>query len=257
MDAAIDQLPLRGGHARRRTRRRRPGPARPRAWAASAIATPSPAQGSRMDMAPRRRQCGQGPLQRRLVGGEAAVTDEIRRQARKHECHGFLPVMDEKMRARAARMPWDGSRHTPKWCVRGQFVLRGAEGAVADQVAQRLRQRRDIEGQPMVSSGPRAKGRPVSIRHVCNSPARCRASGRAVAAGRCPAPASTAGRAGERNPWQKRQRAGVGLSGFTQRRSNSHIRQRTEQRSPIGAGDALFQVLDVADEDRDGCAPAR
>src|SRR3546814_14920802 len=33
-----------------------------------------------------------------------------------------------------------------------------------------------------------------------------------------------------------------------------HVRQRTEQRSPVGAGDALFQVLDVADEDRDGCA---
>ena len=72
-----------------------------------------------------------------------------------------------------------------------------------------------------------------------------------------PAPASTAGRAGSAESRGRAPvRAGVGLSGFTQRRSNSHaLDEQAEQRAPIGAGDALFQVLDVADEDRDRCAP--
>src|SRR3546814_3876909 len=56
-------------------------------------------------------------------------------------------------------------------------------------------------------------------------------------------------------PGQKRQRAGVGLVWLHAATiEQPHVRQRTEQRSPVGAGDALFQVLDVADEDRDGCA---
>ena len=56
-------------------------------------------------------------------------------------------------------------------------------------------------------------------------------------------------------PGQKRQRAGVGLVWLHAATiEQPHVRQRTEQCSPIGAGDALFQVLDVADEDRDRCA---
>src|SRR5690606_30189278 len=118
----------------------------------------------------RRRQRGQGPLQRRLVGGEVAVTNEVARQARKHECHGFLLVMDEGRRARAARMPVgmahatrrSGAFAASSYCVAPRVPLRiSAPNAFVSAGTSRASR--------WPSSGPRAKGRPVSIRRVCNS----------------------------------------------------------------------------------------
>src|SRR3546814_17507030 len=55
-------------------------------------------------------------------------------------------------------------------------------------------------------------------------------------------------------PGQKRQRAGVGLVWLHAATiEQPHVRKRTEQRSPVCAGDAIFQFLAVADEDRDAC----
>jgi hypothetical protein len=54
---------------------------------------------------------------------------------------------------------------------------------------------------------------------------------------------------------QERQRAGVGLVGLDAAPiEQPDVGQRAEQRAPVGAGAALFQVLDVADEDRDARA---
>src|SRR3546814_2250605 len=52
-------------------------------------------------------------------------------------------------------------------------------------------------------------------------------------------------------PGQKCQCAGVGLVGFDAAAvEQPHVGQRTEQRSPVGPGHALFQASDVADEYR-------
>jgi hypothetical protein len=55
--------------------------------------------------------------------------------------------------------------------------------------------------------------------------------------------------------WQQCQCAGVGLVGLDAAPvEQPHVGQRTEQRSPVGARDALFQAIDVADEHRDAAA---
>ena len=159
---------------------------------------------------------------------------------------GFLLMMDGGRRH--ARMPVGMAHATRRSGASRPVQPRGAEGCRCGSVRPAPRQRRDIEGQPMASSGPRARGRPVSIAVSATAPARCRASGRAVAAGRCPHQRPQPVEPVRELAGRSASALALALSGFTQRRSNNTHSSETEQRSPIGAGDALFQVLDVADE---------
>ena len=107
----------------------------------------------------------------------------------------------------------------------------------------------------MATKGPRANGRRVSISRLCSSSSTVSRQWSSNGRGRCPAPTSTGGQAGGRYRGQQCQCAGVGLVGLDAAPiEQPHVGQRTEQRSPVGAGHALFQAIDVADEHRDAAA---
>ncbi len=132
----------------------------------------------------------------------------------------------------------------------------GAECAVADQAAQGLGQYRHIDHEPVTFQ--RAKRERQAGQHGL----RLQQFQHKVAPGI------------EQRQWagvthqrpqsvepvrgitlQDCQRAGVGLVGpHATAVEQPYIGQGAEQRAPVGAGGALLQVFDVADEDWDACA---
>jgi hypothetical protein len=143
--------------------------------------------------------------------------------------------------------------------VAGDRVPEGLRGehVAADQSAQRLGQRRYVDGEPMAFQWPEGKRktgqhrpRLQKVQHDVAPVIEQRQ--RAGVAHQRPQPVDPLCRLAR----EKRQRAGVclvRLHGATV--EQPHVGQGAEERAAIGAGNALLQVLDVADKEWDACAP--
>jgi hypothetical protein len=133
--------------------------------------------------------------------------------------------------------------------VRGEHVA-------ADQAAQRLGQRRHVDGEPMAFQWPEGerkagqhRPRLQQLQHDVAPVIEQRQ--RAGIPHQQPQPVEPVCGIAR----QQRQRAGVGLVGLHGATvEQPHVGQRAEQRAAVGAGNALLQVLDVADENRDARA---
>ena len=133
--------------------------------------------------------------------------------------------------------------------VRGEHVA-------ADQAAQRLGQRRHVDGEPMTFQWPEGEWKAGQHRPRLQQLQRDVAPmieqrQRAGISHQQPQPVEPVCGIAR----QQRQRAGVGLvrlHGATV--EQPHVGQRAEQRAAVGAGNALLQVLDVANEEWDACA---
>ena len=130
------------------------------------------------------------------------------------------------------------------------------ERAAADQAAQHLGQRRHVDGEPMTFKRPEGEGQARQHRLRLQQFQHAVAPGiekrqRAGIPHQLPQPVEPVRGIAR----QERQRAGVGLVGLDAAPiEQPDVGQRAEQRAPVCARAALFQVLDVADEDRDARA---
>lgn len=150
----------------------------------------------------------------------------------------------------------EASGDVPQGGVRGQLVVGCTERSAADQIADRLDQRRHVDDEPMTLQ--RTEGERQAAQHVPGlqqfqhglAPV-VEQGQRAGVPHQHPQPVEPVSGIAR----QERQRAGIGLVGLDAALvEQPHVAQRTEQRAPVGASGALFQTLDVADEHRQRAA---